>query len=253
MTRRRRLRRRLLWAGVLLGLVLVVATASTLRLALWARDHLVAAAGRIRFAPPIRKENTMHSRTSFVVVAAVAALVLAAPASADRWGADRRDDASASAPDWFERSAAVAIQKHQQDMLNARERGLGITDNQASVDTRSEGLNRLYGLGEYANPIDRGERALVESSKATEPVSGSHARSNALNRIHGLGEYARPIIADDRVRLDPTTVSESPTVSGSGREIEWPQIGIGLGLGIALALGLLLALRMPHVRPPVAR
>jgi hypothetical protein len=36
MTRRRRLRRRLLWAGVLLGLALLVATLSLLRAGLWA-------------------------------------------------------------------------------------------------------------------------------------------------------------------------------------------------------------------------
>jgi hypothetical protein len=40
MTRRRRLRRRLLWAGVLLGLVLLLATVSVARVALWTRDVL---------------------------------------------------------------------------------------------------------------------------------------------------------------------------------------------------------------------
>jgi len=42
MSRRRRLRRRLLWAGVLLGLVLLVATLSVVRGAVWTR-HLLAA------------------------------------------------------------------------------------------------------------------------------------------------------------------------------------------------------------------
>jgi hypothetical protein len=40
MTRRRRLRRRLLWAGVLLGLVLLLATVSAVRLMLGTRDAL---------------------------------------------------------------------------------------------------------------------------------------------------------------------------------------------------------------------
>lgn len=40
MTRRQRLRRRLLWAGVLLGLILLLATVSALRVALWTRDLL---------------------------------------------------------------------------------------------------------------------------------------------------------------------------------------------------------------------
>jgi hypothetical protein len=40
MTWRRRLRRRLLWAGVLFGLVVLLATVSALRVALWTRDLL---------------------------------------------------------------------------------------------------------------------------------------------------------------------------------------------------------------------
>jgi hypothetical protein len=39
MTWRRRLRRRLLWAGVLFGLVLLLATVSVLRVALWTRGE----------------------------------------------------------------------------------------------------------------------------------------------------------------------------------------------------------------------
>lgn len=39
MSRRRRLRRRLLWAGVLLGLVVLLATVSVLRVGLWARQR----------------------------------------------------------------------------------------------------------------------------------------------------------------------------------------------------------------------
>lgn len=42
MTRRRRLRRRLLWAGVLLGLVLLVAALSVLDAALGVRDQVLA-------------------------------------------------------------------------------------------------------------------------------------------------------------------------------------------------------------------
>jgi hypothetical protein len=40
MTWRRRQRRRLIWAGALLGLVLLLATVSVLRVAVWTRDVL---------------------------------------------------------------------------------------------------------------------------------------------------------------------------------------------------------------------
>ena len=48
-----------------------------------------------------------------------------------------------------------------------------------------------------------------------------------------------------------TPVAGSPDVPTitSGREIEWPQIGIGFGVGLLLALGLGLAMRMTPIRP----
>jgi hypothetical protein len=72
-----------------------------------------------------RKENAMFGRASFAIVAALGALLLAAPAVADNWGADRYDDGGVTAmldarersfeakqvatpaPDKFERFAAA--------------------------------------------------------------------------------------------------------------------------------------------------
>lgn len=90
MTRRRRLRRRLIWAGVLLGLAVLLASVSVLRFAIWT-GHQVASLTR-----PIRRENAMFRRTSLAIVAALGALLLAAPASADN-----------PSPDWLERFAAA--------------------------------------------------------------------------------------------------------------------------------------------------
>ncbi len=64
-----------------------------------------------------------------------------------------------------------------------------------ALEARSQELNRKHGLGEYAPAI----RALK-------------LRSEALNRQHGLGSY-------------------SGTVTTTGNEIEWSQIGIGVGVG----------------------
>ena len=119
MTRRRRLRRRLLWGGVLLGLALLLAMVSVLRITTWT-GHRVA-----YLKKRARKEYAVFGRTSFAVVAALGALLLTAPASADNWGTGRNDDGAAtamldarerslevkqvapSAPDWFERFAAA--------------------------------------------------------------------------------------------------------------------------------------------------
>ena len=63
-------------------------------------------------------------------------------------------------------------------------------------------MNRLYGLGEYANPIDARERGLVvpKTTPQSQP-QGFDARSDGMNRLYGLGEYAAPVVADfDRSR-----------------------------------------------------
>jgi hypothetical protein len=103
------LRRRLLRTSLLLGLVIAVVAVWLLSAVFWAHDR-VRAARRVRFTSTTRKGSTMHSRLSLVVLAVAGALLLAAPAAADSWGADRHAEqsvASAPGPDWFERVAAA--------------------------------------------------------------------------------------------------------------------------------------------------
>ena len=190
------------------------------------------------------------TRTFSLITATVgAALLFAIPAHAANWGADKAQPTTTSSPDWFERAVGAAIREQKVEMLDARERGLGITQ-AALVDSRSEGMNRLYGLGEYANPIDLRERALVERPGRTETgTQVGSARSEELNRLYGLGDYAPAVVADDRFRIDHTNVPETVSVSSSGREFDLPQIGIGLGIGIVLLLGIALLMRAAHVRP----
>jgi hypothetical protein len=56
---------------------------------------------------------------------------------------------------------------------------------------------------------------------------------------------------DNRFRTKPVNEPTQVTVSSSGTEIEWSQIGIGLGIGILLMLGLTLAVRATR-HPPLA-
>ena len=194
------------------------------------------------------------TRTISLITATVgAALLFAVPAWGDNWGADKAQPTAVS-PDWFERAAAVAIQKQDlSHMLNARERALGVAVSQTpnGFDARSEGLNRLYGLGDYANPIDARERALLVPKTTPQPVQsqGFDARSEGMNRLYGLGEYAPPVVADDRFRIDYSDVPVSTSVSSSGTEIEWPTVGIGFGVALMLILGLMLTLKATHTRP----
>ncbi len=191
------------------------------------------------------------TRTISLITATVgAALLFAVPAYGDSWGADKAQPTTSSSPDWFERAAAVAVEKQKIQMLNARERGLAVP---TIVDPRSEGLNRLYGLGEYANPIDARERALVAKSQVQPPQQrsgpGFDARSEGLNRMYGLGDYAPAVVADDRFRIDYSDVPVSSQPTSTGNEVEWPQVGVGLGVALALILGLIFTLKATHSRP----
>jgi hypothetical protein len=194
----------------------------------------------------------MTRTISFIIATVGAALLFAVPAYGDNWGADKAQPLAQPDPmveDGFSQAVAAAEQIRVERMLDARERGLGITNTQ--VDARSDGMNRLYGLGEYANPIDLRERGLVEKSqvKVEQSTAGFDARSDGLNRIYGLGEYAPSVVADDRFRIDHSNVPEPVSVTSSGRDFEWPTVGIGFGIGLVLLLGLALTLKATHTRP----
>ena len=120
----------------------------------------------------------------------------------------------------------------------------------------------------YAN-----ERATMSEQSSAPLVSRPDSHETLTQQ--GLPVVSRPdshetiqpfsyIDAADRVRTVPSsdvvllsgddhkafgTVDTSTPVASSGRDFDWPQVGIGLGVGIALALGLILALRATLQRP----
>ena len=150
------------------------------------------------------------TRTISLITATVgAALLFAVPAYGDNWAADKAQPTAVS-PDWFERAAAAATQKQGiSTMLDARERSFAAKQNPQLVASQVP---------------DWFERAAATAIRD--------------NRV--------PVV-DDRFTIDPTS-GPSPVTVGSGREIEWPQVGIGLGIGLLLALGLFLAMRHTRIR-----
>jgi hypothetical protein len=90
------------------------------------------------------------------------------------------------------------------------------------------------------------------------PSAGGQVSSgpapDAFERAVGAldtGSVDRFFANDNRFQVKPVEEPTQVTVSNSGSEIEWPQIGIGLGIGILLMLGLMLAVRATR-HPPLA-
>ncbi len=152
------------------------------------------------------------TRTISIITATVgAALLFAVPAWGDSWGADQRSQSVGYLnPDAADRAAALGYQQAT-NRLNVRERALT-----AKYD------------------------AQIVSAPAPDWFERAAAAAVRDNR---------EIVVDDRFGLHPQSVPSPVTVTSSGREIEWPQLGIGFGIGLVLALGLYLAVRFTRIRP----
>ena len=168
------------------------------------------------------------TRTISLITATVgAALLFAVPAWGDNWGADQNGQSVGYLnPDAADR-AASAKQQHVTTMLDAREQALGV-----SVQNRVQ-------------PVDR-ERALGTKNEIT--LSSDFYADGFAQALRPSEPRPEPV-RDDRFRLVPSTTPSSVTVTSSGTEFEWGQIGIGFGIGLALALGLYLAMRFTRIRP----
>ena len=146
----------------------------------------------------------MTPRISLIVAVVAVALVSIPAAFGDNWGADRQSQTMVGSPDAIDRAVAAQQQQRFESMLDARERAYG--------------TKREVQLGTGVHP-DVFERAVT----ARQQTSGFKG--------------------DDRFRIDPTSQPVPGSVTGSDRDIQWPQVGIGFGIALALLLGLLLTLR----------
>jgi hypothetical protein len=145
----------------------------------------------------------MTPRISLITVVFVAALACVPAAFGDNWGADRQSQTVVGSPDAIDRAIA-AEQQRLATMLDAREQAFG--------------TKREVQLGTGVYP-DAFERAVT-----------THERTSGFR-------------GDDRFTIDPTSQPGPVSVTGDGRDIQWPQVGIGFGIALVLLMGLLLALR----------
>lgn len=196
----------------------------------------------------------MTRKLSLITAVGVAALSVGAPAAFGKVHANSEVAPVLAQPNpMIEDGFAQAIAKSDSvtGFRDAHESGVGSEPQWLkALNARSEGLNKQYGLGEYATRpaySDASERAV-----ASEPqwLKAMEARSEALNKQYGLGEFAKTVTYRDsfeRTDLPRGTVPVSVTTSGT--DIEWPQVGVGLGIGLLLALGFGLIMRTTHIRP----
>jgi hypothetical protein len=104
---------------------------------------------------------------------------------------------------------------------------------------------------ERTSVLDARERAFA--AKRNVQLSGG-IMPDAVERAvsaRGTGSVDRFNANDNRFRVTPVHDPVTVSATGSGDEIEWPQIGIGLGIGIALMLVLGLGLKATR-QPPLA-
>ena len=93
---------------------------------------------------------------------------------------------------------------------------------------------------------DANERGATTKPSVQSSLSGY---GDAFERTDVAGQPSLSTYRDAFERGAPVAgPTDVPTIS-SGREIEWPQLGIGFGLGIVLVVGLWLAMRVTRIRP----
>jgi hypothetical protein len=96
-------------------------------------------------------------------------------------------------------------------------------------------------------PAAFGEGRLAGSPEPADAIA--YFRANELATAAQSGGTDLSTYRDAAERAVPPVGTIEPTASGSGRELEWPQLGIGFGLGILLVAGLWAAMRMTRFRP----
>ncbi|HEX4746136.1 MAG TPA: hypothetical protein VFU99_04550 [Gaiellaceae bacterium] len=185
----------------------------------------------------------MTRTISLIIGIAAVVLTVAVPTALAEGRLGGSQEQQAVAPDWFER-AAIAAQRNSQVYVDAADR---VVEPQSIVALRlrSEGLNRIHGLGEFATPYRDSADRVVEP----QSLKALTARSVGLNRMYELGEFAGSNGYVDASERAVPPVETPVSVRATGNDFEWPQVGIGLGVGILLLFGLGLTMRAAHVRP----
>lgn len=151
------------------------------------------------------------------------------PDAVDRAVAAREaQQAARPYPDVVERAVAAKMTEGRSLVFDYHRSGIGERTSQQ--------------LGGVIQP-DAFERAVASKNTAGRSLVFDN------HRIGHEPSSAGSTLVFDNYRTEPVSPPTEIVATGSGRDLEWPQIGAGLGIGIALMLGLFLTLRLVRVRP----
>jgi hypothetical protein len=196
----------------------------------------------------------MTRTISLITAVAGLALVLAAPALANH----QQGDAVAQHQDFWnydqqgQKITNTSPGLGAEDLASLYSTGASSQSSQAmkADKLRSEALNRKHGLGDQS--VAAGQRLVFDNHRSGNANGGqlSVIVPDVVDRAVAARETTGRGIGFDNYKIEPpSTVVVTGSTTSSGRELEWPQLGIGFAIGLMLALGLGLALRALHVRP----
>ena len=160
----------------------------------------------------------MTRTISLIIGIATAALTVAVPAAL---GEGRLADSQT--PNGVANSYANELASNQSNAVVSRPDSHELVQSNGSLVSRPDSHETVQPFT-YIDAAERADRIASVPSRDVVLLSG-----------------------DDHVTFQP--VDTTQPVASSGRDVDWPQVGIGLGIGIALALGLMLALRATRQRP----
>lgn len=128
-----------------------------------------------------------------------------------------------------------------------------VASNTSAYGPSAQAVRKSIEAREQARSVDR----YLDAHQRIPDSSGQVSSGPPLDVFEravdsrDTGSLDRFFANDGRFQVKPVDEPTQVTVSSSGSEIEWPQIGIGLGIGILLMLGLMLAVRATR-HPPLA-
>ena len=96
-------------------------------------------------------------------------------------------------------------------------------------------------------PAAFGEGRLAGSPEPADAIAYFRANELATAALSGGTDLSTYRDGPERAVLPSAPIQTAS--SASGRQIEWPQLGIGFGLGILLVAALWLAMRVTKFRP----